>query len=90
MSKAKKREEISGKYKWDLSKIYKSLDELNNDVEEVKVKIKELLKYKGRLLESSKTLLEATDKYFETMRIVDKLVVYSNMKYHEDLSLSKS
>ena len=90
MSKTKKREEIEKQYKWDLSKIYETEEEINKDIEEVKNKTKELVEYKGKLLESSETLREATDKYFETMRILDKLIVYTNMKYHEDLSIGKS
>ena len=90
MSKTKKREEINEQYKWDLSKIYKTEDEINNDIEEVKTKTEELVGFKGRLLESSETLSEATDKYFDIMRTLDKLIVYTNMKYHEDLSNGKS
>lgn len=90
MSKTKKREEIEEKYKWDLSKIYKSLEEVNNDIEVVKEKTKEFLEYKGKLVETSENLLKATDKYFEIMRVLDKLIVYSNMKHHEDLSIGKN
>ena len=90
MSKTKKREEIEKQYKWDLSKIYETEEEINKDIEEVKTKTEEMVSFKGKLLESSETLREATDKYFETMRILDKLIVYTNMKYHEDLSIGKS
>ena len=69
MSKTKKREEIEKQYKWDLSKIYKTEDEINKDIEEVKTKTEELVSFKGRLLESSEILKEATDKYFDPMPI---------------------
>lgn len=90
MTKPLKREEVSEKYKWDLSKIYKDEKELNRDIESIKTKLEELLKYKGILTESSKNLEEATNKYFEISRIIDKLIVYSHMKRHEDLSISKN
>ena len=90
MSKTKKREEIEKQYKWDLSKIYETEEEINKDIEKVKTKTEELVNYKGKLVESSETLREATDKYFEIMRTLDKLIVYTNMKYHEDLSIGKS
>ena len=45
MTKPRKREEVSDKYKWDLSKIYKNEEELNKDIEVIKTKVEELLKY---------------------------------------------
>ena len=90
MSKIRKREEVEEKYKWDLSKIYKNEDEINKDIEKIKTKKEELLKYKGILTKDSDTLLKATEKYFDLIRIVDKLVVYSHMKADEDKSLSSS
>ncbi len=86
----KKRDEIDNKYKWDLTKIYKSSKEIESDIKEVKEKIKELLSYKGKIMESSNMLQEVTDKYFSLLRILDKLIVYSHMKKDEDKSLSES
>lgn len=90
MSKPKKREEVSEKYKWDLSKIYSSEEEINSDIKKVKELTEDFLKYKGRITESSNTLLEATGDYFSLARILDKLIVYSHMKFDEDKSVSKS
>ena len=90
MSKTKKRDEIDNKYKWDLTKIYKTEEEVNKDIELVKEKAEEVLKYKGIIMKDSKTLEEVTEKYFSLIRIMDKLVVYSHMKSDEDKSLSSS
>ena len=90
MSKTKKRDEIDNKYKWDLTKIYKTEEEVNKDIELVKEKTEEVLKYKGTIMKDSKTLEEVTEKYFSLIRIMDKLVVYSHMKSDEDKSLSSS
>ena len=90
MTKPRKREEVSDKYKWDLSKIYKNKEELNKDIEVIKTKVEELLKYQGNLVKDSKNLEEATNKYFEISRLIDKIIVYSHMKRHEDLSVSKN
>ena len=86
----KKREEIDDKYKWNLSKIYSSEDEINKDIDLVSKKADDLLKYKGKLVESSETLLKATEDYFSLARVLDKLIVYSHMKSDEDKSLSSS
>ena len=86
MSKTKKREEIDSKYKWDLTQIYKSDEEVKKDIEKAKQKTEDFLKYKGHLADSSETLLKATEEYFSLIRIIDKLVVYSHMKSDEDKS----
>ena len=36
MEKIKQRCEIDDSYKWDLSKIYSSEEEINNDIEKIK------------------------------------------------------
>ena len=90
MSKIKKREEIDDKYKWDLSKIYKNNEEINNDIKKVKELANDFLKYKGKLVQDSNTLLKATDEYFSLIRIIDKLISYSHMKSDEDKSVAKN
>ncbi len=86
--KQKERYEVDDKYKWDLTRIYKDNEEVENDIKSVKESAIEVSKYSNKLLESADSLLNATIKYYETTRILDKLVVYSTMKYHEDMSIS--
>ena len=90
MEKIKLRSEIPDKYKWDLTKIFKNEEEIEKSIEEIKEKCIALNKYKGSLMESSKNLYEATNLQFEIVRILDRLVVYSNMLYHEDMANSNS
>ena len=88
--KIKQRCEIDDKYKWDLSKIYKSSEEVENDLNKILGLTKEFKSYENHLLDSDKTLLEAINKYYEIIRTIDKLVVYANMKHHEDMSISEN
>ena len=90
MSKIKKREEVDDKYKWDLTKIYKTNEEISSDLKKVKELAKDFLKYKGKLVQDSATLLKATEEYFSLIRIMDKLIVYSHMKSDEDKAIAKS
>lgn len=48
------------------------------------------MKYKGKITSSSDMLLKATDDYFALARILDKLIVYSHMKFDEDKGVSES
>ena len=90
MSKEIKRSEIEKKYKWDLTKIYKNEEEVEKDIKSLEELTNNVLKYKEHLMENSKNLEEATDNYYKLIRIIDKLVVYSNMLFHEDMSISKN
>lgn len=87
---SKQRKEISDKYKWDLSKVYSSSDEVKADIEKLKTMVDDYLKYKGKITSSSDMLLKATDDYFALARILDKLIVYSHMKFDEDKGVSES
>ena len=88
--KEKQRSEIDSSYKWDLSKIYKSDEEVKNAIKKAEKLTEEVLKYKDHMMDSSTSLEEVTNKYFSLLKILDNLVVYSNMKFHEDMSISKS
>ena len=87
---SKQRKEISDKYKWDLSKVYSSSDEVKADIKKLKTMVDDYLKYKGKITSSSDMLLKATDDYFALARILDKLIVYSHMKFDEDKGVSEN
>ncbi len=86
----KKRCDIDCRYKWDLTKIYKTEEEVENDFKKVISKIDDFTSYKDNLVNDSSTLLKAINSYYEITRIYEKLVVYSNMKLHEDMGVSKN
>ena len=86
----KNRSEIDNKYKWDLSKIYQDPDLLEKDKQEI-LKLKDqLVAMRGSLTASATNLLKAIDLYYAIMRILDKMVVYTNMKFHEDMDNNAS
>ena len=55
--KQKKRSEINEKDTWDLSVLYKNTEAFKEEYKKLKEDIKEIEKYKGKLLESADTLL---------------------------------
>lgn len=87
---SKPRKEINDKYKWDLSKIYSSEEEVSSDIKKVKELTNDYEKYKGNVTSNSDTLLNATEDYFKISRVLDKLIVYSHMRFDEDKAVSKS
>lgn len=86
----KERCEVDKCYKWDLEKIYKTVEDIDKDKQKIEDSVTSLLNYKGHLCDSSDNLYNALKLYFEIERTLDKLIVYSNMKLHEDMSLSSS
>ena len=87
---ALKRDEIDSIYKWDLTSIYKNEKDLVFDMKLVKSKTKDFLKYKGKVVESAKTLLNCTNDYFNLIRLIEKVAVFINLKNSEDESLADS
>ena len=83
------RENISIEYKWDLSKIYKSMNEFNDDIEFVK---KELLKFKKyeKIKYDENTLYELMNLVMGVNRILDKLESYVSLYCDEDTRINKN
>lgn len=88
MSEIKDRSGIEEKYKWDLSKIYKSLDEFNEDYEQVKELILDYKKYEGHVMDNASTFYNALIDNLKIGRRLEKLYTYASMKSDEDTSLN--
>ena len=81
-----KREEIEGKFKWNLTDIYASDESWEKAFEELNGNTENLSKYSGILGKSSENLLECL-KYDEEIGIVlDKLHLYAMLAKDIDLS----
>lgn len=80
------RDKIEEKYKWDLSKIYKNMSDFDKDYEKVKRDIDEFGKYQNIIKEGASGLYDTLTKYFEIRRIIEKLHIYTHLKFDEDTS----
>lgn len=74
------------KYKWNLTKIFKSDKEFNDAIDEVNQLLDEIVKYKGRIYESSDTLLKLLDLDTRIDMLCDKIYVYAYLGYYDDMS----
>ncbi len=79
-----KREEISEKYKWDLSDLYVDDAQWEKDFIAVKVLADEFKNYKGKLTESSETLLNSIKLQEKISRMLTNVVTYSRLKLDEN------
>ena len=88
--KQRVRSEIEVKDTWDLTPIYKTEEDFYKDYNLFKKEKDEIEKYKGRILESSKTLLEFLKLSDKLERKLYRLYYYAHLNYDVDTTNSKS
>ena len=86
--KLKNREEIPVEAKWNVEAIYESDDKWEKDFIETATFSASIKKWAGRLNESPGTLKDTVEEMLSQHRLLEKLLVYANMKKDEDLGSS--
>lgn len=86
----KERNEIDNKYKWDLTLVYKNLDDWNNDFSLLKKKIDDFTESKGEFTKNPKKLYSALKLHEEINRLFGKLFTYAIRKSDEDRRISEN
>ncbi len=79
-----KRNEIDEKFKWDITTIYKNIEEYEKDFAQVKNNIPKFEKYKGNFLDNVDRFLEFMELYETTSRKLTKLSMYSHLQIDVD------
>ncbi|MFW2487040.1 oligoendopeptidase F [Clostridium chromiireducens] len=87
MSELKKREEIEDKFKWNIDKVYKNIEDWENDFEELKKEAVKLREFSGKLT-NGESILEYFALNEKISRKAETLYVYAHLKYDEDTSNS--
>lgn len=82
------RNEVPEKYRWDLTKWFKTDDDWYLEYEDVKKHVNDLVIYKGKIFESD-NLYTLLDQYYKYNNRIETLYVYTLLKQDEDLSVSK-
>ena len=78
------RKNIQDQYKWNLSTMFNTNDDWYKEYDELNKLLPKTMKYKGKVLESAKTLLELINFDMEISKRIEKLYVYANMHLDED------
>lgn len=79
-----KRQDIDSQFKWKLEDIYSDVSSWENDFKKVKELAAQIQSFKGKLAESSQSLLDCFKKSDELLSLNDKVFVYARMKRDED------
>ena len=74
------------KYKWDLTKLFKTDEEFDKSIDKVNELLEEIVKYKGRIFESSATLLEFLKLDTEIDMLTEKIYIYAYLNYYDNMS----
>ncbi len=83
------RKEIEEKYKWNLSDIYKSDEDWENDFKWVSSRLPEYSKYIGKLSKDADTLYACLKFDEETGIKLERLHLYSMLSHDGDMSVTK-
>jgi oligoendopeptidase F len=89
VKKAPQRSEIDNKYKWRLEDIFATDTLWEKDFSKVESLLPEMDKFKGRLSESGKMLLDCLTMQDSIWIIADRLYVYAYMRLDQDQKVSK-
>ncbi len=82
----KQRCDIDPKYKWDLSCIYKTIEEFNSDFKLAESKIKEFSRHEKTIIKSAGGLYNALSDMSELEALIEKLWRYAYLNFTLDTS----
>ena len=81
---------MNNTYEWNLKDIYNNEIDFEKDIEELRKKIEEIVKFKGTLSQNSNIVLNCYDTLSDAIEIEKKLYGYVMLNYHKDMSNTDS
>ncbi|MBQ0040648.1 MAG: oligoendopeptidase F [Clostridiales bacterium] len=85
----KTRAEIPQEYKWNIEAMYADESKVEKDLQTAIQLANEVSEMQGHIMDSSVSLLKMLMIYSTTIRLVEKVFVYSHMRHDEDNANSK-
>ena len=84
------RSEIPEQMKWDLTSIFNSLEEWEQEFNDLKVELPKLIEYKGTLVESGQHLFNGLQFLHGIQERLERLYVYAHLNYDVDTANSNN
>lgn len=88
-TQVQQRKDIPDQYKWDLSALFKTDEDWDKELEELKKIAGEMSAFEGHLGDDADTLLAFLQKNDAMNFHATRLYVYANMHHHEDTGVTK-
>ena len=82
----KTREEVSNEYKWDLSTVYKSNKELDDEYKKIKTKIISFKEHENTFLKNANNLYETLKEFYNINMKIEKMYVFVSHRYDTDIT----
>ena len=84
------RKDVADKYKWNLADIYPTVEAWQADVDMLNTEIEKLAEFKGKLGESSESLLSAMKTGNDLVKTLYRSWVYASNLSNENLNISEN
>ena len=85
----KTRAEISSEFKWNIEAMYPDESKINDDISQAISLAKSIADKQGSIMSSPANLLAVLNDYAESIRLIEKVFVYSHMRHDEDNANAK-
>lgn len=79
-----KRNEVDQQYKWAIEDLYPSDEDWQKEYDSLINMLPQVSEYQGRLAKSGELLLKFLQLRDEVGKLLERVYVYANQKYHED------
>lgn len=77
---------MENKFEWKFTDIYKTKEDYKTDINKVKEKSEEIVKYKGKLKESAENIYNCYKIYEEIVEMDCKIYAYGMLQYHKNMT----
>ena len=84
---AKKRNEIKKEDKWDLEVLFKDINDVYKEMDNINLLASKLIKYKNKIIDNLYSFLDLDDQISQKN---EKVYVYTYLKYYEDMGDNNS
>ncbi len=78
------------KYQWDLTDIFKTKDEFENEIIMLQNTLEQIKNYQGKLKESSQNIYHCYQLYEKALEHYEKIYGYGMLKFHLDMADSEN
>src|SRR5690554_4596187 len=89
VSQVKVREELPDMYKWNLTDLYESDDAWKQEKERLQQAMQEIVNYRGKVIHSASTLLEALEFNSRIAKEMYRLYSYASMSSDQDTRVTQ-
>ena len=74
------------KYTWNLTDIFKTNEDFENEIKNLNEKLEKIKEYQGKLEDSAENIFECYNLYEKALEYYRKIYAYGMLKFHLDMA----